>query len=117
MSIFPFDNINNLAEDIFTAGSTRTYDFYALDENGAAIDLSTAQSISWNMSRYGSSSLLIGKTPTLPGSPVNLARVVIDSSDTLTISGKFIHQFVVVDLAGKTHIPGQGIITINPRIR
>ena len=47
----------------------------------------------------------------------NLIQVVIESQDTETLQGAFLHQIAITDGAGNTLVPFEGIININRRIQ
>lgn len=111
----PFSQINSLAEFSFIGGTEFVLTFNLYDDEGAPIDIS-AGVVSWTMSPLSQP-----QNPVLTKSGVitdtNTFTVTIDSTDTLTLKGKFIHQPIFVDFAGAEFRPNQGIITIIPRIQ
>jgi hypothetical protein len=94
--------INSLPEISFIAGDTQVFEFTVYDENSSPIDLSS-NTLDWN------------KTPILSAT-TNVFNVTLDESDTIALSGKFIHQPYIKDYAGNVYRYGQGIITIVPAI-
>lgn len=84
-------------------GDTRIVRYQCFDENGLAIDLSTAASITWGFKRYGNFNSNTIATKTLGSGIVientNEAIVTINPSDTDGIHGKFEHTFRVEDFS------------------
>ena len=115
-NVFPFNQVNVLPEDSFIAGTHRTYTFDITDESGSAVDLSSCQSLTWQMARFGTSASVVSASATYAGSPVNRMSVEILSSATQNLSGKYVHQPIIKDASGNEFRPSQGIITIFARI-
>ena len=113
-----YSDLNNLEEISFIGGTEYTLEFTVYDEDSVAIDISTA-TIVWNMSYYGQQDVNV-ITYNLSGgitiTDISEFEVVLDGSDTINLSGKFVHQAVITDFDGTPFVPGQGIITILPRI-
>lgn len=107
-------SVNGLEEFSFIGGSEYVLEFNVFDENGAEVDITSA-TVSWKMSYYGQPDYAV---LTKAGSitDTNSFEVVILSTDTQELSGKFIHQPIVVDFDGSEFRPSQGVITILPRI-
>jgi hypothetical protein len=107
--------INSLPEISFIAGDTQVFEFTVYDENSSPIDLSS-NTLDWNMAYYGQPDVVVlNKTPILSAT-TNVFNVTLDESDTIALSGKFIHQPYIKDYAGNVYRYGQGIITIVPAI-
>lgn len=108
--------INSLQEISFIGGDTQILEFSVYDSNGVAIDLSS-NTFDWNLAYYGQPDVIaLNKTPTLSEEASNIFIVRLEESDTLSLSGKFIHQPRITDFIGNVYKYGQGIITIIPAI-
>ena len=46
----------------------------------------------------------------------NVASVILDSEDTVNLSGKYIYQISIKDIEGNVEVPGQGILYITDNI-
>jgi hypothetical protein len=115
-NVFPFNQVENLEEDSFIAGTHRNYTFTINDENGSPVNLASCQQLTWMLSRYGSPTVVLTKTATYGGTSGNEMYVEIQSSDTVNLKGKYVHQPVIIDASGDEYRPSQGIITIFARI-
>lgn len=115
-NIFPFNVVNDLSEDSFIAGSYKVITFTFTDSNGDAVDLSTFLSLNWVMARYGSSIAVLSKEASYTGTPINKMTITLSSSDTSSLSGKYIHQPILTDAYSNIHKPSQGILTISSGI-
>ena len=113
MSNVSYQTINSLSEISFIGGSEYTITFNVFDQNGGAANISGA-TCSWKMSPYGEPETVI---LSYNGTPVGTTAfsITILAADTLALSGKFIHQPLVVE-SGKSYRSQQGIITIIPAI-
>jgi hypothetical protein len=115
-SSFPYYIINDLPEIQFIAGTKQQYTFTIYDSGSTAQNLN-ASTQSWQLAYYGmGGSSILTKTGAYSGSPNNEFIITLDPADTLYLSGKFIQQIVLTNLAGSTFRPSQGIITIIPAI-
>jgi hypothetical protein len=115
-NVFPFNQVNDLPEDSFIAGTHKIYTFDILDETGNAVNLASCQSLNWELARLGSVVAVISASATYSGTPNNQMSVEVLTSKTLNLSGKYVHQPVIVDASGNEFRPSQGIITIFARI-
>ena len=108
-----YSQVNNLEEIVFIGGTEYTIDFIVYDQNGGYGNLSGA-TCSWKMCPYGEPSNVL---LTYSGTVINsyTFRVTILANDTLSLSGKFQHQPIIVD-SGKTYRSQQGIINISAAI-
>ena len=110
-----YDTKNCLEEFIIIGGENIILEFECYDENNTPIVLSGA-GITWKASEYGNpTNVLISKTGTITGS--NTAEIELLEADTLSLSGKFHHQPVMIDSTNKKILSYQGIFTIIPRIQ
>lgn len=118
MAYTSYSNINTLDEFSFIAGSTFYLDFQIYDENGQLIN-TTGKTMEWRMSPYGQKDYNV-LTKTQTSGITNLPdgftkRVTLNSSDTLSLGGKYIHQIIISEtISGNTltYKPAQGVITI-----
>lgn len=115
-NIFPFNTVNDLEEDSFIAGTNRVYRFLITNPAGDAVDLSSCDCF-WKMSPFGSSASVLSASAVVSGTPINEMVVTLYSNDTKDLSGKFIHQAIIIDVTNQEFRPSQGIITIFPRIK
>lgn len=108
---------NNLIyslEDIsFISGSRQCFAFNVFKDN-IPLDLFGC-SIRWFLSYLGHP-----EYPVLEKAGLiydnNKFKIFLETADTKDLSGKFIHQPVIISANGEEYRPAQGIITIIPRI-
>jgi hypothetical protein len=108
-----YDNLNNLPEISFEAGTQKILPFTVYKENG--LDPQNIISAVWTLCPYGELQITT-LTKTGTNIIINTFDIVLDSSDTETLSGKYIQQITVVDASGNTFRPGQGTVIISPAI-
>lgn len=107
-------DINTLEEISFIAGSEYVLEFNVYDENGSPVNISSS-TVTWDMCYYGQPDYaVLSKTGSI--TDTSKFEVVLLTADTTGISGKFIHQPVIIDFDGSEFRPAQGVITIIPRI-
>jgi hypothetical protein len=115
-----YENINNLEEIAFVAGTTYVMDFVIYDGD-TGVPLNTAgASAKWVMAHYGIPEVkVLQKTAVATGDPaLGVFTVSLTKSDTydgtgaVDLYGKFVHQLRVIDSSGDYFRPAQGIITI-----
>jgi hypothetical protein len=111
---FPFNSPFDLAEFSMIGGSYQELVFAVYDENGNAVSLSGA-TINWYLSYYGNSVAMVTKSG-VSGSSTNQFKINLDATDTLSLSGKFVQQYSILDSSGSTHRPSQGLINIFPAL-
>lgn len=116
MTYTSFSNINSLEEISFIAGSQYSLDFTVYESNGITpMDLGGA-TIYWVLAPYGQPDYTVVQiTATVTGA--NTFTVDIPSGATSSLSGKYIHQPVILSFGGKTYRPCQGIILVIPEIQ
>ena len=111
MSYLTYAQINSLEEISFIGGTDYTLEFVVYDQSGALGNI-TGATCTWKMSPYGKNSIVtLSYTGTVTSSTT--FTVSIPSADTLSLSGKFVHQPIVTK-SGKTYRSQQGIINILP---
>lgn len=114
MSYTSYSEINSLDEIIFIAGTSYTLVFNVYAEDGITpVDLGGA-TIKWVLSPYGQPDYKILQ---LSGTitALNTFEVAITSASTDSLSGKFIHQPVIISFSGSKYRPAQGLLTLIPR--
>lgn len=95
------------------AGTSYTIEFEVFEEDGVnPLDLGGA-TVKWLVSPFGQSDYnSISSNGSMTG--VNKFEFNLSPSDTINLSGKFIHQPVIMSFTGEEYRPGQGILTIIP---
>lgn len=107
-------DVNTLEEISFIAGSEYVLEFNVYDEFGSPIDISSS-TVTWRMSYYGQPDYaVLDKSGSI--TDTSKFEVVLLTSDTEDISGKFVHQPIIEDFDGSQFRPAQGVITIIPKI-
>ena len=109
-----YSQVNSLSEFAFIAGTSYTLNFNVYEENGTVPLDMAGGSFYWTLSPYGQNYSILEIEGEITG--IGTAKVEIPSSSTETLSGKFIHQPVVVSFSGETYRPSQGVLMIIPRI-
>lgn len=112
-----FDIINSLDEVVFIAGTPYTFDYHIYDENGAEVNI-TACTNKLKICYYGQPEVvIIDKEGEIISPLTNAYRVVLSTTDSKLLSGKYIQQPTIIDITGEEYIGAQGVITIIPRIK
>lgn len=90
-------------------------EFNVHDETGAPVDLTTAQEITWQLSRSVGAPVMIEKTETGGGILVNTpSSFLFDLTDVETdISGSFYHEAQIITDAGLQYTAVQGRVRID----
>jgi len=107
---------NTLPEFAMIAGDEQnfTYNIYNSNISGSdLIDLNAA-TCKMRIFPYGDPSYVMDFTGTISGSPLGQFTSILSSACSVGLSGVYIHQGIVTDVLGKTHIPAQGKIIIFP---
>ena len=108
-----YSEINSLSEFGFIAGNPYTIEFEVFEQDGTTpLDMGGA-TFKWVLSKYGVNESVLEKDGSITG--VGTAEVVLDTVDTESLSGKFIHQPVIVSFSGLEYRPAQGVLIIIPR--
>jgi len=109
-----YSQINALEEITFIGGTEYTIEFIVREESGAYANLS-GSTCSWKMCPYGEpDNVILSYNGNITGSYT--FEVTIPSADTLTLSGKFLHQPIIDDGLAE-YRSQQGIINISPAIQ
>ena len=114
MTYTPYDEINSLEEFSFIAGNNYVVEFAVYEEDGVnPIDLGGA-TVYWLVSPFGQPDYTeLQVTGTITGTNTfefDLAGL------TNNLSGKYIHQPVIISFGGEEYRPAQGVLTVIPRI-
>ena len=105
--------INSLEEISFIGGTNYILEFKVYDSAGGEYNLSGA-TCTWKMALFGSPEVsILSYSGTITGT--NIFEIEILSANTKFLSGKFIHQPIIVD-SGKEYRSQQGIINITAAI-
>ena len=108
-----YSEVNSLSEFAFIAGMPYTLYFEVFEGDGVTpLDMGGG-TFRWTLSPYGEVYNILEKEGTITG--VGTATVQLSTTDTETLSGKFIHQPVIISFSGLEYRPAQGIILIIPR--
>jgi len=111
-------SINSLLEQSYIAGTYIELPFDVFDADGNAVDISTF-TYTWLLSPYGQpSTVTLTKSGVFQSAVVAQNRFIVYlySTDTSGLSGKYVHQPVIVSNPGYEFRMGQGFITFIPQI-
>jgi hypothetical protein len=112
-------NITNLPTMTFIAGTFKRLDFYVYDPQGSPIDISGFSGFSWKMCPYGRPEIVtLEKSGTYDATSTDKNRFIVYlySTDTSTLSGKYLQQPVITTSTGYEFRVGQGYMIILPAI-
>lgn len=114
MTYTAYSDVNSLPEFSFIGGNSYTVDFTAYDETGLnPMDLGGA-SVYWVLSPWGQSEYnIVQITGTVTG--LNTFEFNLTSILTKNLSGKYIHQPIIISFAGKEYRPAQGVCLVIPQ--
>lgn len=115
MATFPYTSPYDLEEFTMIAGNSKEIVFNVYNSASSLVDLSGA-TITWFLSRIGDSNAIVTKSGVFSGSPIGQFTVNLTPSDTVTLQGKYVHQYRLVDSSGSTFRPSQGIINLSRAI-
>jgi len=105
---------NCLSEITFIAGTYKELVFDVYDNGGRAINMG-AFTCEWYMSPFGQPSVISASANGVYQSD-NRFIVYLDSTVTSGLSGKYVHQPVIIGNPGYEYRPAQGHINIVPAI-
>jgi hypothetical protein len=110
--IYLTNNTYNLETIQFIGGTTQFLTFSVNNPDGTPVDLNGA-TCSWKLQKFGEfgDSAVLTKTANITG--LNTFQVVLATTDTENLYGKFVQQPIVVDSGGKKFVPSQGFVVIN----
>lgn len=114
-----FTDINQLEEFSFIAGNEYKIYFTAYQGDGITPLNLESSDVYWVLSPYGQPDYRVSKitgevNPDSLGT--NVFLIEVSSLITSSLSGKYIHQPVIVSFSGKEYRPCQGIVLIIPQI-
>jgi hypothetical protein len=114
MSYTSFSTLNALGEFSFIAGSQYTVDFAVYEADGITpMDIGGA-TVYWVLAPYGQPDYRVVQiTGVVTGT--NTFKVTIPSATSASLSGKYIHQPIIVSVAGLEYRPAQGLVLIIPQ--
>ena len=115
MTYTSYATLNSLGEFSFIAGSQFEIDFTAYQSDGVnPMDLGGA-TVYWVLAPYGQPDYTVVQiTGTVTGT--NTFSFTIPFATSSTLSGKYIHQPIIVSFGGLEYRPAQGILTVIPTI-
>lgn len=109
-----YSQINSLEEFGFIAGTEYTLTFNIYEDDGVTpLDMSGG-TFTWVLSPYGETYSILSLNGTIVD--VGIAEVSLSSTDTATLSGKYIQQPIITSFSGEVYRPAQGIVLILPKI-
>ena len=115
MSIISYDTLNNLQEISFIAGSSKLLTFECYMQDGInPLNISNGYA-KWVLCPYGEYDVSILEKEGILIT-ANSFTVQLNSTDSLSLSGKYIQQITVMDSAGNIFKPGQGVVIVLPGI-
>ena len=97
-----YEKINNLDDISFPAGSEQTFSIAVTDVHPMAV-----ASIELRMCPFGDFSKMSYQ---IPGATTT--TVVLSGANLVTVSGKYIQQFVITDTDGKVFVAAQGTVLV-----
>ncbi|MCK9371388.1 hypothetical protein M0R04_15850 [Candidatus Dojkabacteria bacterium] len=102
-----------LEEDSMIAGSRKTMVFDVYDESGSLLNISGAKVVFCPYGEYSTTSL--EKTGTV--NPATRFTITFTPEDTISLSGVYSFQTIVVDTSGNRFRDCEGDMVISPAIR
>ncbi len=107
--------INSLEEFGFIAGTDYLITFNVYDEDGVTpLDMGGG-TVKWALAPYGRTSYNILQIEGVI-TAIGQFTITVESTDTETLDGKYIHQPIIRSFAGSYYRPAQGVLLISPRI-
>lgn len=109
--------VNNVEPVVFIAGSQQYFYFDLFNEDGTEFDVSGLGQYSLRIAPYANPyvSIAVVTGERVSGYTNRLGFSLMETA-TMSLSGVYIHQLVIVDGSGNIHEPTQGLITIIPKI-
>ena len=108
-------NLNSTQEMSFIAGTTQKMDFEVLGSDGLPVDLSSAIT-EVSFSPYGNPDYNV-LTKIGIVADVNKFTIILDSVDTVNLSGLYTFQPIITDFQNKPFKPIQGTVYIQSAIK
>jgi hypothetical protein len=113
-SSFNIINANDLPDMQMIAGDEQDFTYNVYTSASTLIDLNGA-TVTVNIFRYGDPSYaVVVLTGNITGSPLGEFTATLTSGCSISMSGVYTQQPVVLDYLGKKHIPSQGKIIVLP---
>jgi hypothetical protein len=112
--------IYTLPDISFVGGATQKYRFLLKGDDGQPFSIAGA-SVDFSIIDYTNKNgePILSVTPEILADGNGVAcilYVVIDSSDTRDLYGKYIYQITIIDVSQNVGIPNQGIMTVTRNI-
>jgi len=104
-----------LDEITFIGGTNYTLTFNVYNSNGTSANLA-GKDCGWKMCPFGYPEIVTLEYSSCTQTGANTFEVVIPSADTLTLSGKYVHQPIITD-GTEDYRSEQGLINIDPAIQ
>lgn len=108
-----YSQINSLEEFSFIAGTPFTLYFTVYEQDGTTLLDMGGGTFKWVLSPYGQNYNVLDVEGTI--TDVGKANVQLETADTELLSGKYIHQPVIISFSGEKYRPSQGVVLIIPR--
>ena len=117
MATFPYTSPYDLTEFTMIAGTNQELVFSVFTSASGASGSTTLDisggTVTWYLGRMGSGSAVVTKTGVLSGTPNYEFKVYLLSTDTASLNGKFVQQYVLTDSSGSPFRPSQGYVNIS----
>lgn len=108
---FSTNEIYNLEKFVMRGGSKTILPFSFEDEFDDPLDI-TSSAMIWTLSEFGQPDFTILTKQGITAGDYGF-NIVLESSDTKKLEGKFVQQVTLIDYLGEEFIPAQGIVKIN----
>lgn len=108
-----YSQINSMEEFGFIAGTPFTLYFTIYEQDGVTLLDMGGGTFKWVLSPYGQNYNVLEVEGVITG--VGEASVQLTTSHTESLSGKYIHQPVIVSFSQEEYRPSQGVVLIIPR--
>lgn len=117
MSYLTISQLNTLEEFAFIGGTEYTLEYTVYNTNGIdPLDISSATTKLY-ICPYGQPDYAVLEKNGVLSMTTGKFTVTLSSTDTATLSGKFIQQPTVIDFEGNEFRFAQGLFTILPKIQ
>lgn len=108
-------SLNSTQEISFIAGTTQNIEFEVVESSGTPLDLSSA-TVEVRFSPYGNNDYnVLTKQGVI--FDVNKFNIILNSVDTINLSGLYSFQPIITDFQGKPFKPLQGTVYIQSAIK
>lgn len=100
----------------FVAGDTLVVNISVVDGDGAAYDLSNVNAARFVISEYPGSTPVVEATlgsGVVVSDPVGgVLRITVDSADTETLSGDYVHETEITEIGGRVSTVSRGELSV-----